>query len=137
MDRKILYRTLLLNGGLLLLAVAYAIAFTVARAAGSDIFACRFLAHFGVNCPGCGGSRAVLALLRLDLLAALSYSAGVVYSVLLLLWYDVTVAVAYLCRRPEALRAFPRWSVLSVPFVFLAVFLIRLYRTLVLHMPPI
>ena len=137
MSTSLWKRALWINGVILGAALLYAIAFTLARRAGLGIFDCAFLKTFGLNCPGCGGSRALLSLWRLNLSAALYYSPGLVYSVLVLLWYDLTVALSLVRRDDTLMRLCPRALLLAVPFVFLAVFLVRLYRTLCLALPPI
>ena len=50
-------------------------------------FPCVFQALFGIVCPGCGMTRAVLAALRLDLAAAFAYHPMVVSLPLLYLYF--------------------------------------------------
>ncbi|WP_367268569.1 DUF2752 domain-containing protein [uncultured Pedobacter sp.] len=40
---------------------------------GEHLFSCPFKAHFGIDCPGCGLQRSVLALFRGDLAASLKF----------------------------------------------------------------
>jgi hypothetical protein len=42
------------------------------------LFVCFFKAHFGVDCPGCGTQRALIALLRGDLSQSLAYHAALI-----------------------------------------------------------
>ncbi|MBQ2252397.1 MAG: DUF2752 domain-containing protein [Clostridia bacterium] len=135
--KKIIVRGVLINGLILLFACLYAIAFTVSARWGLGLFDCHWKATFGINCPGCGGSRAVLALLRFDLFSALYYSPGVVLGALLLLWYDLTLALALFRRDASFIQKFPVVSLALVPVVFLLTFLVRLYLTLAIGLPPI
>ncbi|ARS42792.1 hypothetical protein CA265_25260 [Sphingobacteriaceae bacterium GW460-11-11-14-LB5] len=40
---------------------------------GAHLFSCPFKAHFGIDCPGCGLQRSVLALLRGDIIASFKF----------------------------------------------------------------
>ena len=135
--KKIWMRGICINLSLLFCALLYAALFTLDRRLGIGIFDCYWKEVFGINCPGCGGSRAVLCLLRWDPIGALRYSPGVVLGVWLLLWYDATLLVTLVRRDPKRRVHFPVVSLVSLPVVFLLVFLLRLYKTLVLGIPPI
>ena len=65
---------------------------------------CWIYEHLGVYCPGCGGTRAVLALLRGRLLAALYYHPAVPLLAAALAVYLPVQTVCRLARRPA-----PRW----------------------------
>lgn len=67
--RRRLLRILLLTLGL----AAAAAVFVLLAKAGIGI-GCPFHKLTGLQCPGCGNSRAAMALLRLDLAAAFSYN---------------------------------------------------------------
>ena len=47
------------------------------------VFPCMFLKLLGIYCPGCGGTRAVIAFLKGDFLMSLWYHPLVMYSVVL------------------------------------------------------
>ena len=67
-------------------------------------------------CPLCGGTRAVAALLHLNLGEALRYNAFVVLAVLSVIVMD-TVALVRLIRKKERLLPLPSWS--WIPYVVL------------------
>lgn len=65
---------------------------------------CWFYTHWGIYCPGCGGTRAVLALLRLDLVRAVYYHPPMMAA---MAWLAVYLPVQTVCRlrgRPPRCR---------------------------------
>lgn len=57
---------------------------------------CLFHAVTGAYCPGCGGTRAVTALLQGKLLTSLYYHPVVVYGAVLYFWFMVSNTAEYL-----------------------------------------
>lgn len=135
--KRLLKKGLYFNGGALLIALLYAALFTLSERWELGLFDCFWKKIFGVSCPGCGGSRAVLSLLRLDFLSALYFSPGVVFGVFLLLWYDILLLLSLWRRDASLEKKFPLWSLCLLPAVFLLTFFVRLYLTLGLGIPPI
>lgn len=81
---------------------------------------CMLNRYFGIYCPGCGGSRAVMALIQGKFLDSLYYHPLVLYGAVLYLAFMLSQTVALLSRgRLKGLR-FHQW------FLFGAVFLIVL-----------
>ena len=84
---------------------------------------CFFHATTGLDCPFCGGLRAVFELSRFDVPAALGYNALVVLGlpVAVLLWFD------WLARAHRGLpsRHRPRWLRLSVIVLVVAFGIVR------------
>jgi len=93
-----------------------AVAAGVALGTGVVAIPCWFHALTGLDCPFCGGSRAIGALLRGDLPAALGYNA---FAVLVLL-PAAAIAIVLLGRR-ELGRPIPAWRVLRMALVALGV----------------
>ena len=85
--RRALWQLLLLDGVLLTLA---GLARPLSRWMLSALSDC-YVAQMGLVCPACGGTRAVAALCRGDLLAAVELNALVV----LLIVYAVLIVVAF------------------------------------------
>ena len=88
------YRPFALFNALLLLFLAGGALYLGLAARAPDLFACAFARGVHLYCPGCGGSRALYALLRFDLLgsllakpALLRGGATLLYSELALLGY--------------------------------------------------
>ena len=64
--RKNLYIIIFLNLLLLVFAVSYSIFFKL-NDGNTGALVCKFKETFGLYCPGCGGTRALYHLLKLDL----------------------------------------------------------------------
>lgn len=78
----------LLNVLLALFAIGGAIYLTLASRAPA-LFACVFARRAHLYCPGCGGSRALYALLRLDLLSSLAANPALIGGILTLGYYEI------------------------------------------------
>jgi len=88
-------RILLLSIGILLALALYC----VAAMSGYGL-PCLFQRVTGLLCPGCGNSRAALALLKLDFAAAVSYNPLFPLEFFYLLWVYVHCCKAYLQGKP-------------------------------------
>ena len=88
-----------------LLALGLLAAFYLFAAKGIGI-PCVFYSLTGLQCPGCGNSRAALALLRLDFAAAWQYNAFFLPEFGYLFWVVLQCALSYL--RSGVFRYRPR-----------------------------
>lgn len=80
--------------------------------------ACAFRAITGVDCPGCGGTRAVHALLHGDIGSALNHNALATVVILVgLLLLVVDLVLKRLGREPLRFSITPRWAVVAVVVV--------------------
>ena len=81
---------------------------------------CVLHALTGYYCPGCGGTRAVEALLRFQVLRSFVYHPVVVYGAGVYVWFmlshtiDVMAACAGKCERHVGMRWHPKWLWLAV-----------------------
>ena len=93
-QKKRLWRVLFLWGALLTAGIGYGL-FCSRTGVGIP---CILHQLTGLDCPGCGMTRAVLALARLDIAAAFGYNA--IWPIILgyLLWIGLGVSVAYVKR---------------------------------------
>ena len=83
--------------------------------------------YFGIYCPGCGGTRAIEALLKGDFIACFKYHPIVGYSVLLYLIYMIRQA-AYLLSGKRLKRVrFHSWYLYGALIIILSNCLIRNY----------
>ncbi|MBQ4324343.1 MAG: DUF2752 domain-containing protein [Clostridia bacterium] len=107
---------LLINLSLLLFFLLFLLLEQVSRGWGAlRLGACYLRDTLHVYCPGCGGTRAVLALAQGRLWDALVLYPALFVGILTLVWYDGTVLLACIRRRPAILRLSPWWISLLAP----------------------
>lgn len=85
---------------------------------------CPFKRVFRLYCPGCGGTRAVSALLRGDVLTSVRSNPVVVWGLLLCIWQYARMVRSYI-RRDRACFSIPSWSWISLIVIILGVFVVR------------
>lgn len=88
-ERRFAKRFLLWQIPLFLFAVLYGAAFVFAEERGLSLFSCRIRENLGLYCLGCGGSRAVLCMLRLRFISAFRLYPPVPIAALCLLVADI------------------------------------------------
>ena len=62
---------------------------------------CNLVEMAHLYCPGCGGTRAVYALLRLDILSTIRYNVAVPFGVFVYAYYDIGAIVALVRKNSE------------------------------------
>lgn len=92
----------------------------------SHLSGCALHDYLFLYCPACGGTRAVEALLRLDLLAALRWNPYVTVSALVVLVLDGIAWVRYARGRTPLLRV-PTWCWIALAASLVAYFVLRNY----------
>lgn len=121
--RRLFGRLVLVNGTLLLGAVLYRLLCHCTE--GSAVLSCRVVEQLGIYCPGCGGSRAVAALLRMDIVGCFFYSPFVLTAAALLLYADIVTVVALLRRSERPLRLLSPNLLILLPVVLIVTCLLR------------
>ncbi len=112
------YRPFALFNALLLLFLLGGALYLTLAAQAPDLFACAFARTAHLYCPGCGGSRATLALLRFDVLGSLACNPAVLFGGAVVLYYEIAL-LGY--ARGGRVRAFPAiaYAALIVSFFLL------------------
>lgn len=111
---------LIFNVFLLSLVLVYLILVRIYDGAVSDP-TCRFQQVFSLYCPGCGGSRALRALLRLDLVSAIRLHPPLVSALPLAVYAEVLLVLGILKHDARYITRFKIWT-LTIPVIFAAVF---------------
>lgn len=87
---------------------------------------CLFHTIFGLYCPGCGGTRAVLALLKGHILQSVWYHPIVVYTVILYGWYLVSNTIEWLSKKKIPIGSrYHRWYGISAVVLVIVNCLLR------------
>ena len=84
---------------------------------------CLFHSLTGLNCPGCGATRALYALLHGNLQVALKDNALFVFSLAVLAVWSARFAIRKMRNQPATLNVPPKflWTFLTLAFVFAVV----------------
>ncbi len=96
---------------------------------------CLMLRWLFLYCPLCGGTRAVMALLRLDVVSAFCYNAFVTVMAFVILTLDVVAWVRYFQKKDVLLRL-PKWSWITASAILLAYWILRNYLVIVHGIDP-
>lgn len=121
--RKAAYLALL-NLSLVLFGIAYTVYFNLTE--GTEAAPqCLFKEMYSLYCPGCGGSRALRAFLRLDFVSSFIYYPPITVGFLTVLYFDIRTLVA-LVKRDEGYFKISRYLYfLSIPASMILFFILR------------
>ena len=86
---------------------------------------CAFFNTFHLYCPGCGGSRSLLSLVRFNFLSSFLFFPALIPSVILFLYFDFLVFISIIKGSKKPLSLFPAKIIISIPVIILLNFLIR------------
>lgn len=118
--KRLIRQFFLMNAG----AVAAFALFALIAFLKLPIFNCVSYKFFHLYCPLCGGTRAILSLLRFDIVSALKYNAFIFYLAFAAIAYDVKVGVwAY--RGREDTFDMPRCLIWITAVLFALLFIGR------------
>lgn len=91
------------------------------------LYPCAFHRLTGLYCPGCGGTRAIEALLRGDFLSCLFYHPFVFYCFILYLLFMVSHTLEYLCtygKKPLPHLPTIKGLTLRLTYLYIGIFIL-------------
>lgn len=97
---------LLLQIPFFLFVLLYVLAYAYAQKTGADFFRCRISERLHIYCPGCGGSRAVFALCKGQVLQSARFFFPVPLAALCLLISDIRMALFLMGKGSFSSRRF-------------------------------
>ncbi len=128
-NKKEIFRRLflffLINLLVLSVVIAYAEATAVMCERGESV--CSFKKTFGIYCPGCGGSRSLLALTRFDFLSSLILFPALIPSVIIFIAADILFLASIIKGSLNPIKRFPISTLISIPLIILLNFALRNY----------
>lgn len=87
----------------MLTLVVILIFFFVYKKLGSpDIFTCKIYEKWGIYCPGCGCTRALISLIQGDIIKSVRYNPTVLYSVVTTGVYVISTTVAKILKKEDS-----------------------------------
>ena len=113
---------LLLNISILLVALVYGFAF---KKTDGSIFICKFHSIFGLYCMGCGGSRALVNLLKFNLLKSFIQYPPILITVFLLLWVDTLTFLSAIKKDNRYIEKIHRSIFIIIPASIILNFVVK------------
>ncbi len=110
---------------LIAVSVVYAILTHNAVSEGEELISCFFKESFHLYCPGCGGSRSLLALLRLDIVGSFILFPALSVSVIILICLYIRVFISFLKNDEKYIMGFHLNSLIIIPVIIILNFIIR------------
>lgn len=110
---------------LILISVIYALTVSYAAAEGKEAVECYFKQSMYFYCPGCGGSRSLVYLLKFDLIKSFIYYPALPIAALLLLFADSLALISIIKDDSKYLKKFKLELLIIIPAVILLNFFIR------------
>lgn len=95
-ENKALYIFGWVVAGIIIVAVAVGKIFSISLS--SIVSPCLFHSWFGLYCPGCGGTRAVISLFQGHIVRAFIFHPVVPYAMIIYVWYMVSNTIQLLLK---------------------------------------
>ena len=117
---------IILNSSLLLFALFYTAYILLTTDTEREIV-CAFQAVFGINCPGCGGSRSLNFFLKFDFVNAFIYYPPIIISAITVLSYDIMLIITIIKKDTRLTDSYKFYPFLLIPISIILTFIIRLF----------
>lgn len=109
-----------------ILILAIAVFYNIISAHYSSFFACRFFEIFSFPCPGCGGTRALAALLRFNVVKSFLLYPPILISCFVIIHFDFNVLRFVFNKKQTAFKKIPVFEILLIPFSIIISYLVKL-----------
>ena len=111
----------------LLLAICFVYSYFVGEAveSGKKLFECSFQQIFPLYCPGCGGSRSLYYLMRLDIIKSFLYYPALPIAAVILADVYIRALVSFIRDDLSCIKSFRLGCLLIIPLTILFTFIIR------------
>ena len=123
--KKLLLFFIISNVSFLVVSLLYAHVTAIAMESGVEAIHCVFKHNIKLYCPGCGGSRSLVYLLRLDLLRSFICYPALPVTALLILDADIRAVISFVKNSPKAILGFRTGALISIPTIIILNFVVR------------
>ena len=110
---------------LIIISVIYAFITHLSVTGEEKIIFCIFKERFHLYCPGCGGSRSLLALLTFDPVRSFIYFPALPITVLILIDLYTRVTLSFVKNDEKYVRGFRLGLLIIIPIVLILNFFVR------------
>ena len=110
---------------LITVSVAYFLFTEHSLSLEEPLLTCRFKEKFHLYCPGCGGSRALVALLKFDLISSFVLYPPLLITVIILSFLYIRVFLSFIKNDEKYVNGFHFGSLIIIPAVILLHFVLR------------
>lgn len=126
MDKSRLLKSFLFYNILLVfVTVLFLSVYFISRGFGLDLFECTFHRELGIYCPGCGGTRSLVFLLRLDFANCFLSYPPLLPTLFLIVTCDLLVVFSLVFNKPRLSKLFKKEYFLIVPALIVINFLVE------------
>lgn len=124
---RVLVPLIVLNILFLAFAAIYAHVTASAIEEGRELISCYIKHSLGIYCPGCGGSRAVIALFELDIIKSLKFNPLPFLMLLIVLYADILALASVIKNSFAPIKKFKLNILILIPITAILFFLLRIY----------
>lgn len=110
---------------LILVSLIYVLLVGEAILSGEDVIGCAFKHTFFLYCPGCGGSRSLIALLSFNFIESFIFFPALPISVLILCDLYVRAVISFVKNDEKYLKGFKSQLLIIIPAVIILNFFVR------------
>ncbi len=92
---------------------------------GEELITCHFKESFHLYCPGCGGSRSLVALMRFDIIGSFILFPALPITVIILTCLYIRVFLSFIKNDEKYISGFRLNSLIIIPIVIILFFFLR------------